>query len=225
MSRVEASARLSRAEQGGDMRRGEWVRRGGFTLVEVVVGVTVGGVVLMAGFAALATVRDNSVAAREATTVALEGATARASLTEWLATAQLQSTELSVRFEGLDATESDLEWDEISFPMRAQSPLRTPVTHVRLFIDTDPETPERGLVAHLVGLRGEEPRPVELVPEATGLLIRYLPAVDGPVEWAESWLDQQSLPRAVELTLVDAPDEPLPPLLKLPIRVALALLQ
>jgi hypothetical protein len=179
----------------------------------------------MAGFAALATVRDNSVAAREATTIALEGATARAALTEWLATAQLQSTELAVRFEGLDATESDLEWDELSFPMRAPSPLRTPVTYVRLFIDTDPETPERGLVAHMIGLRGEEPRPVELVREATGLLIRYLPAVDGPVEWAESWLDQPQLPRAVELTLVDTPEEPLPPLLRLPIRVAMAILQ
>jgi prepilin-type N-terminal cleavage/methylation domain-containing protein len=201
------------------------MQRGGFTLVEVVVGVTVGGVVLMAGFAALATIRDNSVGAREATTVALEGATARAALTEWLATAQLQSTELAVRFEGLDAAESDLEWDEISFPMRAPSPLRTPVTQVRLFIDTDPETPERGLVAELVGLRGELPTPVELIPAATGLLIRYLPAVDGPVEWAESWLDQQGLPRAVELTLLDSPEEPLPPLLRLPIRVALATLQ
>jgi prepilin-type N-terminal cleavage/methylation domain-containing protein len=199
--------------------------RAGFTLVEVVVGVAVGGVVLTAGFAALAAIRDHSVGAREATTIALEGATARATLSEWLATAQLQSTELAVRFEGLDATESDLEWDELSFPMRAQSPLRTPITHVRLFIDTDPETPERGLVAALVGLRGEEPRPVELIPDAIGLQIRYLPASDVPVDWAESWLDQPQLPRAVEVTLVDAHEAPLPPLLKLPIRVALAILQ
>jgi prepilin-type N-terminal cleavage/methylation domain-containing protein len=201
------------------------VLRAGFTLVEVVVGVSVGGVVLTAGFAALAAIRDHSVGAREATTIALEGATARATLTEWLATAQLQSTELAVRFEGLDATESDLEWDELSFPMQAQSPLRTPVTLVRLFIDTDPETPERGLVAHLVGLRGEEPRPVELIPNVVGLRARYLPASDGPVEWAESWLDQPQLPRAVELTLVDSPEDPLPPLLRLPIRVAMAILQ
>jgi prepilin-type N-terminal cleavage/methylation domain-containing protein len=200
------------------------ILRAGFTLVEVVVGVAVGGVVLTTGFAALAAIQDHSGGAREATTVALEGATARATLSEWLATAQLQSTELAVRFEGLDATESDLEWDELTFPMRAQSPLRAPVTMVRLFIDTDPETPARGLVAELTGIRGEEPRPVELIPNVVGLEIRYLPAVDGPVEWAESWLDQPQLPRAVEVTLLDAPEDPLPPLLLLPIRVALAIL-
>ena len=199
--------------------------RAGFTLVEVVVGVAVGGIVLSAGFAALTAIRDHSVGAREATTIALEGATARATLTEWLTTAQLQSSVLSTRFVGLDATESDLEWDEMSFPMLAPSQLRTPATNVRLFIDTDPETPERGLVAELVGQRGEEPIPVELIPKAVGLRIRYLPVADGPVEWAESWLDQPQLPRAVEITLVDTPEDPLPPLLKLPIRVALTILQ
>jgi prepilin-type N-terminal cleavage/methylation domain-containing protein len=200
------------------------IRRGGFTLVEVVVGVAVGGIVLTAGFAALATVQDRSVHARDAAVLALEGATARATLVEWLATAQLQSSELGVRFEGLDAEEHGLEWDELSFPMRAPTILRAPATHVRLFLDTDPETPERGLVAELIGRLGDLPRRVELVPGATGLLIRYLPAVDGPVEWAESWVGQP-LPRAVELMLLDDPADPLPALLRFPIRVTMATLQ
>lgn len=199
-------------------------RRSGFTLIEVLVGVAVGGVVVTAGFAALTTVRDRSAHAHAATVAALEGATARATLVEWLGTAQLQSTELGGRFEGLDAEEHALEWDEISFPMRAQSPLRTPVTQVRLLIDVDPETPETGLVADLAGLQGELPVRVSLVPRATGMLIRYLPDVDGPVEWAESWVGGP-LPRAVELTLLDDPADPLPPLLRLPIRVTLATLQ
>jgi type II secretion system protein J len=215
----------------------------GFTLIEVIVGLAVGGIVILAGFSALTTVQDRSVHAREATTAALEGATARAMLVEWLATAQLQSTELDVRFEGqnaqmsrgglviearfegVDAQEQGLESDEITFPMRAPTPLRMPVTQVRLSVDNDPETPERGLVADLSGRLGEVPKRMALAPQATALLIRYLPNVDGPVEWTESWIGQNQLPRAVELTLVDDPRDPLPALLRLPIRVAMATLQ
>lgn len=199
--------------------------RAGFTLVEVVVGLAVGGIVLMAGFAALATVQDRSGHAREATTAALEGSALRGTLIEWLSTAQLGSTALGVQFEGLDVGEHGVAWDELTFPMRASSPLRAPVTGVRLYVDTDPDTPERGLVAELIAQREGEPVRVELAPQATGLLIRYLPAVDGPVEWAESWVGQAQLPRAVELTLLDAPGDPLPPLLRLPVRVAMATLR
>lgn len=200
-------------------------RRGGFTLVEVVVGLAVGGIVLAAGFAALATVHDRSLHAREATTVALEGSAVRATLVEWLSTAQFQASELGVRFEGLDAREQGLPWDELVFPTRARTVLRSPWTAVRLYVDLDPETPERGLVAELTGWLGDEPRVLELAPQAVGLTVRYLPAVDGPVEWTGSWVGQPELPRGVELTLLDHPDDPLPPLLRLPLRVALATLR
>jgi prepilin-type N-terminal cleavage/methylation domain-containing protein len=220
------------------------VRRSlGFTLIEIIVGLAVGGIVILAGFTALATVQDRSQHARVATTSALEGSTARATLVEWLATAQLQSTELDVRFEGqnaqmtrgglvvearfegMDAQEQGLESDEITFPMRAPTPLRMPITQVRLYVDNDPATAERGLVADLAGRLGEVPKRMVLAPQAIALMIRYLPNVDGPVEWAESWVGQNQLPRAIELTLVDDPREPLPPLLRLPIRVAMATLQ
>jgi prepilin-type N-terminal cleavage/methylation domain-containing protein len=194
----------------------------GFTLLEVMVALTVGGIVLMAGMAALTTVQDRSEHAALATTGVREAAAVRATIIDWLSSAQASSRELSVSFEGLDAKEQDLAWDEISFPTRSMTPLRTSPTAVRFFVDIDPETPEYGLVAELVGRPGEEPRRVELVPQAIGLDIRYLPFVDGPVEWSESWVGQTSLPMAVELTLREDPEAPLPPLLKLPIRVALA---
>jgi hypothetical protein len=77
----------------------------------------------------------------------------------------------------------------------------------------------------MVGAVDDVPIRMELAPQVTGLLIRYLPVAEGPVEWAESWVGQQSLPRAVEITLLYDPEDPLPPLLRLPIRVALATLQ
>jgi prepilin-type N-terminal cleavage/methylation domain-containing protein len=195
---------------------------GGFTLIEVIVGLAVGGVVLLTGFSALAAVRDRSEHANEATIAALEGATARATLIDWIGTAEMTSTELGVTFQGLDAREQGLPSDEITFPTRAETPRRVPVTAIRLFLDTDPETFERGLVAEFVGMLGEPPSRLELAPQATGLLIRYLPATQGPVEWAESWVGLNELPRAVEIVLQESPADPLPPLLRMPIRVPLA---
>jgi prepilin-type N-terminal cleavage/methylation domain-containing protein len=193
----------------------------GFTLIEVMVALAVGGIVVSAGMAALATVQDRSEHALIATTGAIEAAATRATVVDWLSGAFYSVREQGIRFEGLDADEFGWEWDEVVFPSRARTPLRTAVTTIRLFLDTDPETPERGLVAELTGLVGSEPLRMELIPGATGISVRYLPYGDGPVEWSVSWVNQSQLPRAVELTLMDDPEYPLPPLLKMPIRVAM----
>lgn len=200
-------------------------RRRGFTLIEVVVGLAVGGIVVLAGFAALAAVQDRSAHAADATTRVLESATIRSTLIHWLSAARLQSGELGVQFEGLDAREHGLEWDELTFVTQADTPVDMPVTAVRLFMDTDPETPERGLVAELVGRLIDEPIVMELVPDAVGLRIRYLPALDGTVEWAESWAGQGQLPPGIEITLVQDPDAPLAPLLRRPILMAMPTIQ
>jgi len=192
----------------------------GFTLIEVLVGLAVGAIVLMAGMAALATVHDRAEHARQANVAALEAAAMRATLVDWLSATQNVSQELGVRFEGQSAAETERVWDELTFPTRARTPLRAPMTAVRLYIDDDPMTPERGLVAELVGRLGDEPVRLELVPQALGLQIRYLPHADPPVEWSQGWVGQGQLPRAVEVILIDSPEDPLPPLLRLPLRVA-----
>lgn len=197
----------------------------GFTLIEVVVGLAVGGIVLLIGFAALATVQDRSDHIAASGDRALEGAASRAAIVEWLSAAGLRSSELSIEFVGSDARELGLPADEITFPTRAPTPRRVPVTGIRLFIDVDPLTRERGLVAHFTGMLGEAPTPMEIAPQATNLFIRYLPVSDIDVEWQESWTAQGQLPRAVEIVLGDNPADPLPALLKMPIRVPLATLR
>ncbi len=195
--------------------------RAGFTLVELVVGITVGGIVLMAGFAALAALQDRSAHALEATTAALEGATARQTLIDWISSARYQTGQLGVQFEGLDQREHTLPWDELTFPTPAHTPLRAPLTVIRLHVDDDPTTPERGLVAEMSDRMDMEPVRFEVHPAVIGMRIRYLPVADVPVEWTESWSGQGALPRALEITLLEDPDDPLPPLLRLPIRVPL----
>ena len=105
------------------------------------------------------------------------------------------------------------------------TPLQVAETLVRLYIDTDGETPEQGLVAELSERMTDEPRRVQLLPHVTRLELRYLPDVDEATEWLPSWLSGNQLPRAVELTLGVEPPDTLPPLLRFPIRVPLGTLR
>lgn len=180
---------------------------------------------MLIGFGALSTVQDRSDHIATSGDRALEGAAARAAIVDWLSSAMLQSSELSIGFAGSDARELGLPADEIVFPTRAETPRRVPITGIRLFIDVDPLTREQGLVAEFTGMLGEIPSAMQIAPEATNLFIRYLPVSDTEVEWSESWTAQGELPRAVEITLSDNVSNPLPPLLKMPIRVPLATLQ
>jgi len=199
--------------------------RSGFTLVEMLVALTVSGIALAAGFGALTSLQDRTTHARDATTAALESAASRDLIVNWLVGARLGDSDLGESFEGRDAAELSLPADELYFPTTARTPLDTPTALVRLYLDFDPNTPERGLVAELLGRQTDEPTRLELAPQVTGMEIRYRPDVDGPVEWAPSWMAQEALPRAVEIVLFDNPADPMAPLLALPIRAALATLQ
>ena len=194
-------------------------RRGGFTLVEVVIGMTVASLALGAGFAALAIVQDRSDHANTSARAALAGATQRAMLVDWLKNA-LARAPTSEQFEGMDDLQSGEESDMLLVPTTARTPIDTQVSVVGLYIDVDPDTPQRGLVAELTGVRFGPGEPFEIAPEVAGMQIRYLPNIDGVVEWVDGWSDN-GLPRGIEITLTAAPGDSLPLMLRLPIRVAL----
>ncbi|HSR42106.1 MAG TPA: type II secretion system protein [Longimicrobiales bacterium] len=202
-------------------RRGSEARRDGFTLVEVLVGMAVAALVLTAGFSTLAFVRDRAVRSEAAVVPALAGATTRALLTEWLSGALARAPRRGVRFQGLDAAVTGGVADEIVFPTTARTPLSVGTTVVRLYVDVQDSTVERGLVAALSERATDTPRRVELLPQVTGMEIRYLPNVEEAVEWLPDWLDGRSLPLAVELRLEARGAEPLPALLRHPLRVPL----
>jgi len=194
--------------------------RGGFTLIEVIVALTVASLALGAGFAALGIVRDRGGHAEEAARVALAGATQRALLMDWLSNARLQAP-AGEQFQGEIVEENGKTMARLFFPTTARTPLEGTFTLVGLYIDEDPETPEQGLVAELVGVvLGSEERRMEIVPEAAAMTILYRPDVDGEVEWTDTWRGN-TLPRGIEITLFPADGDTLPRLLRLPIRVAL----
>lgn len=226
-------------------------RRGGFTLIEVIVAVAVASLSLLAGLAALSFARERTRAADEALAATLEAAAARDLLIEWLSGAVQNMPSLGgEQFEGIGPGVDGDPNAVLILPTRAPTPLGTPHTLVRLYIDQDPTTPERGLVAELSEglasvlddgaadagvapgamrrsagsggvLLGSVARRVEIAPGATGLMIQYLPRVQEATEWLQEWPPSSNLPRAIVLYIYgDSPDA-VPPLLRHPIRVRL----
>jgi prepilin-type N-terminal cleavage/methylation domain-containing protein len=193
----------------------------GFTLMEVLIGLTVAALALTAGFATLGFLTDSDEPVDVASAMTLRGATTRNLLTEWLAEARYQVGRRGETFQGLDGDVWGTPADELIFPTTASTPLGVGTTVVHLYIDDDNATPERGLVAALTELVTDEPRVVELVPEAGSLELRYLLPLEGTTgEWVAGWISNR-LPGAIELILGPNRADTLPPLLQYPLLVPL----
>ncbi len=189
--------------------------------MEVLIGLTVAALALTAGFATLGFLSDTDEPVDVASSLALRGASTRNLLTEWLGEARYRAGRRGETFQGLDDEAYGTPTDELVFPTTASTPLGVGTTVVHLYIDDDRDTPERGLVAALTELPADEPRVVELVPEAGTMEVRYLLTLDGTLgEWVDGWISNR-LPGAIELALGPARTDTLPPLLRYPLLVAL----
>ena len=72
---------------------------------------------------------------------------------------------------------------------------------MRVYIDRDDKTPERGLTVSLTDRKGGATRRIEVDPRATALDIRYLSGAFGKRAWLESWVSTTVLPTAVRITM------------------------
>jgi prepilin-type N-terminal cleavage/methylation domain-containing protein len=199
--------------------------RQGMTLVELVVGLTITGLAFGAGYAAFASLLDHRERADSTTAATAREAAVRHALVSWLAGAVLVAEEHGPTFSGLDGRHGTVPDSELSFLTTAATPLNTGHTLVRLYIDRDEGTPEAGLVAELMEWRGVGTARIEIERRATGLHIRYLSSIHTGPSWLESWVSGSVLPAAVELTLLAAMPDSLPPLLRLPVLVDYAVVR
>ena len=194
--------------------------RAGMTLLELLVGLTITGLVLAAGYAALASVADHRRRASEAAEEVARAAAVRRTLTAWLAGARLEPFQGGPEFRGVDGTDGAHDDDELSFLTAVPIGARAYPT-IRLYVDRDEKTPERGLVAEVGEWRRPESERVVLMPEATGLEVRYLSGISAERVWLPSWISGTVLPRALELRVAATGADTLPPLLRLPVTIAL----
>lgn len=191
------------------------------TLLELVVGLTIAGFTMAAGYGALASIVDHREHAEAGMDAVARGAAHRRLLVEWLEGARLKVNQEGPPFRGMDGVHGDAPDDALTFLTTAATPLGASETVVRLYIDRDSITPERGLTAEVAIWQGVERQRVEIEPHAGGLDLRYSTRMLGSTEWLPSWVSSTVLPDGLELVLTPQQDDTLPPLLRLPITVPL----
>ena len=196
--------------------------RAGMTLIELLVALTITGLVLAAGYAAFSTIADRREAIAAITEEAVRAASVRATLSDWLAGARMDIQSSQETFRGLDGVSDDLPDDQLTFLTAAGTPLGERETIVRLLIDRDEATPERGLVAELSDRRRRALRRLELLPAASSLDLQYLFGMQGARRWLPSWISSSVMPVGIQATIGAVSTDSLPPLFRLPIVVAFA---
>lgn len=209
------------------------MRRRGLTAIELVVALAVTGLAAASGAAALALLVDRRDALREgpggsagaaARDSTLRAAAVRRTLVAWLEGAHGALSPFRggaiATFQLLDRTSHGRADDELLFSTTAGTPLGDGEALVRLYVDTDDRTPERGLVAEIVSWPGGPAMRVELDPAVAELDVRCLTDLAGARRWMPTFMSSQVVPAGVELRLRAARGEKLHPLLALPILVA-----
>jgi prepilin-type N-terminal cleavage/methylation domain-containing protein len=195
--------------------------RRGMTLLELIVGLTITGLVLTAGFASVAAIGDRRGQLEATMDAVAHEANARAEIIAWVAGASLLADEGGPHFRGLDGVRGSTPDDQFIFFSTAHTPLGLGNVVVRLYIDRDEATPERGLTAAFAEWGDTAATRVEIESRVQGLDIRYLSRIQFRQGWLPSWISSTLLPAGVELRLLSATGDSLPPLLRLPILVPL----
>lgn len=211
----------------------------GFTLLELLVALTIGAAVVLGVHAAVGVAVE--VASRESdrSRETLKVEAARQTIRRWLEAAYLPPNLTDHGFEGTDRSAFGESFDELAFltldPGLLGSDPGAPA-HIRLRVD-----PERGLVAETEGVdagregtHAEQPSAagepedggagravLGLLPQVRGLDIRYRVRLGDETRWFDGWSSRVRLPVAVEIRVLGAARDSLHDLVAAPLLVAL----
>ena len=196
-------------------------RRAGMTFMELVIGLTITALAVGAGYIAVSALADARERARVSSDALVRTAAARRALVAWLEGAYVAPEPQSPPFRVVDHVHRGQPDDEMSFLTSAATPLGSGDVVVRLFVDRDDRTIERGLTAELMERYG--PRTVRVSIDSTivALDVRCLSEVLGKREWMYSWLSPALVPQGIELRVAAVTSSRLAPLLRIPLTVAL----
>ena len=194
------------------MRRAAGAARSGMTLMELIIALLITGMIAAIGAGAFNSVLDNRAAAKVAMDGVTSAAATRALLVSWLSSGAFSSdAQRPPTATTLNLGEDD---DALVVVVNTPTPINYTEAVVHLFVDRDPETPERGLVAEMQSLEAATMARTELDSAVTGLLVEYLD--DGTNRWVPRKEGVVRNPRAVRVTLSARAPDTLPQLLRLP---------
>jgi prepilin-type N-terminal cleavage/methylation domain-containing protein len=227
--RATASRSERRGRSGSRNTRPSRSDQLGFTLIEVIVALVVSGVVAAAGYGILAGVADGRAAVAREREARIPGPAVRGTLDGWLRAAALW--EGSAPFRGRDRRVGPMSLDELSFAVEDGGPLYPGRRRVTLWVERDRTLPLHGLLAEIAPAErrdGERTDTLALAPTAVGLNARYRARVRMKDAWLDGWDSGRTLPDALELSVIPAPElandpagDGLPDVLRLPFTVPL----
>ena len=209
--------------------------RRGMTLMELVIGLAITGMMAAAGAGAFASLIDHRRGIREASASTERAAALREMIHSWLvagtvqiqqgggprgltrgiaggAGAQSRGGNNSNNIAAVSAAQAI--GDEVSFTTTALNPSLLAAVRIRLYIDGDNNTPEKGLtIEYQPNLQMPLVRKM-LDSTIDTLKVEFLDTRTG--RWFRSTEAATIRPRAVRLTLLGREDGALPPILSLP---------
>ena len=191
--------------------------RRGMTLLELHVGLTVGGTALASGAAVFATLMDRREALLADVDAESRSLAARRMLESSLAEARAGTAAddgLIGHTASLRTPDGATADDDLAWTTTANGDLR----RMRLFIERSGERP--ALVVEAVQ-RDAQVSQIVLATDVAGLDVRYLTSAFGTREWRDAWAGGALLPGAVVVHLTPHTGAMLPSALQLPITVPL----
>lgn len=207
--------------------------------MELIVALTITGFMAAVGTATFTSIIDNRHLINESTAPTQRSSSLRESLREWLlpATIQIQgagaprgNSQSNVRTvinnrvssngaDGVAAAGTSTS-DELTFTTTAPNPTNAPNARMRVFIDTDEETPETGLTLEYQVNQQSPLQRRQLDSTVTGMTVEYLNRQNN--QWVTAQNATGIRARAVRLTLIPAEGQVLQPLMTLPMTFAIA---
>ena len=206
--------------------------RAGMTLMELVIGLAITGMMAAAGAGAFASIIDHRRGIREASASTERAAALREMIHSWLVagTVQIQQgggprgltrgiaggarTNSTAGNNTAAVSTAQAIGDEVSFTTTALNPSLLAAVRIRLYIDGDNNTPEKGLtIEYQPNLQMPLVRKM-LDSTIDSLRVEFLDTRTG--RWFHSTEAATIRPRAVRLTLLGGERDTLPAILSLP---------
>ncbi len=189
-------------------------RRAGFTLLELLLALSIAAVVAAGVYGVVRGGVDAQRAGEDATRTLQIARVALCRIASSLRCAFVSQGKLRGAFVGEDESDGDSDLDSLSFVADNHEPREDEngecdLVKLEYYIDTDESTDERGLVESassvVVSDEDAEPDVIEIAPEIRSLNFRYY---DGE-EWQDEWDSTTSvvLPRGVEIVIAVAVHE------------------
>jgi type II secretory pathway pseudopilin PulG len=210
------------------------------TLIELVIGIAITGLMAAVGAGAFATIIDNRQTIRRATEDTERAAALRETMRTWIVSGTVRvqaggtpglasssvpsgsrTTSMSSSgFSNTGVTAAVSSGDELLVDTHAPTPANVPLTRMRLFIDADQSTPESGLTMEYQANVQSPLQRRQLEPAVGGMKVEFLDSLTGRWYGASEAATLRAR-IAVRVTLLPQDKGTLPALLQLPLLLRL----